>query len=132
MKNYINPEHKFTMQYPSLKVGDLISIDTNSSADVLVSEIGFRLIIKSDEGVKDVKPYTEEKLQKNLIGDHTIVQDIHPVTYFNISGDGFVTYDGEEYLHTRIVLHHGNEIYEIVDMDNKNDYSRDLFEQTIN
>jgi regulatory protein YycH of two-component signal transduction system YycFG len=35
-------------------------------------------------------------------------------------------------LYTRIILHDGNEIYEIVDMDNKNDYSRDLFEQTIN
>jgi hypothetical protein len=120
------------MQYPSLEVGDLISIDTNSSADVLVSEIGFRLIMMPDNGVKDMKPYIEKELQENLVSNHTIVQDIHPVTYFNLSGYEFTTYDGEDYLYTRIILHDGNEIYEIVDMDNKNDYSRDLFEQTIN
>ncbi|VFJ15188.1 hypothetical protein [Candidatus Nitrosocosmicus franklandus] len=134
-KTYISPEHKFTLDYPYQKSGDITFIGGISpSSDVLNTTIGngFTLEIKPDNGLSDIKPYVEDDLHKYSLSNDTIVQNIHPVTYSNISGYEFVVYDGKGILYIEVFLHHGSDIYKFSTIKYQHDYSRDTFEQILN
>lgn len=140
-KTYINPEYKFTMQYPYSGDGKFASRDhgitilDSTSLDILDASTPLLISITPKNGTEDIKPYVESSLRNDLapnLANVTVFESIHPVSYTNTSGYEYVTYDGKDSLHTNIFLDNGKHIFGFSSFDQKYDYDVDELRKVIN
>ncbi|KAA2279383.1 hypothetical protein [Candidatus Nitrosocosmicus sp. SS] len=134
-KTYINPEYKFTIEYP-FKTDSLSGyINYNKSSDMLDSDITFGLYIYPSYGVKDIKHFVESALANDTDSttiNWTVFEDIKPVKYANLTGYGFKTYDKNDSIMTDIILLHNDIIMRFETSNSITDYTVDKFIKMIN
>ncbi|KAA2279385.1 hypothetical protein [Candidatus Nitrosocosmicus sp. SS] len=137
-KTYINPEYKFSIDYPHMEtnVANILIIgDKPKISNNLESEIDFSLLISQKNDSNDIKPYVEYWLQKDLsneLRNVTIFDPLHPVIFANSSGYEYVTYNGKDSLRTNIFLDHDDKIFFFTTSNPTTDFNLDKFYRSVN
>jgi len=128
-KTYINPEYNFTIQYPYSGEGNFASNDHgitilgNITNDILDSSIPLIILITSKNDTEDIKPYVESWLRNDLHSSNiTVFESIHPVSYGNMSGYEYATYNEKDSVSTKIFLDDGRQIYVFSSSDQLYDF----------
>ena len=139
-KTYVNPEYKFTMQYPYSGEGKFLSNDhgimITTTNDMLDSDTPFLMFITPKNGTGDnIISYVQSWLQddiRTIDNRTTVFEPIHPIVYANTSGYEYVTYDGwNGLLGTSIFLDNGEHVLGFRSSDSIDDYNLDDFKNVV-
>lgn len=61
----------------------------------------------------------------------TLIQDIKPVNYADMSGYEFANFNGLESVNTNVFLKHGNDIFKFLTITKMNDYNMSNFHRIV-